>query len=79
MARPLRQRCAAMWPGMWHVFQISAPWLPEAEQAIKRMGEWTLEGDLSRLFPWLWLGQWLHVGKNATMGMGRYEIQTPCQ
>jgi hypothetical protein len=36
------------------------------------VGEWVLEGDLEPLAPWLWLGQWLHVGKNATMGMGSY-------
>ena len=38
------------------------------------VGAWTLEGDLAPLFPWLWLGQWLHVGKNATMGMGGYHL-----
>lgn len=38
------------------------------------MGSWTLRGDLTPLLPWLWLGQWLHVGKNATMGMGRYTL-----
>lgn len=26
------------------------------------------------LWPYLYLGQWLHVGKNASMGFGRYEI-----
>jgi CRISPR/Cas system endoribonuclease Cas6 (RAMP superfamily) len=26
------------------------------------------------LWPWLWLGQWLHIGKNATMGMGGYTM-----
>ena len=39
------------------------------------LGTWTLHGSvdtLSRLWPWLWVGQWLHVGKNATMGMGGY-------
>ena len=39
------------------------------------VGAWTLEGDLAPLLPWLWLGQWLHVGKNATMGMGGYVLQ----
>ena len=39
------------------------------------VGHWTLEGDLAPLLPWLWLGQWLHVGKNATMGMGGYALQ----
>jgi hypothetical protein len=39
------------------------------------IGEWTLSGDLSELLPWFWVGQWLHVGKNATMGMGRYSLK----
>jgi len=38
------------------------------------VGTWTLRGDLAPLLPWLWLGQWLHVGKNATMGMGAYRL-----
>jgi CRISPR-associated endoribonuclease Cas6 len=36
------------------------------------VGEWELSGDLRELLPWFWLGQWVHVGKNTTMGMGRY-------
>jgi hypothetical protein len=38
------------------------------------IGEWQLSGDLGELLPWFWLGQWVHVGKNATMGMGRYSL-----
>ena len=38
------------------------------------VGEWTLQGELAALLPWLWLGQWTHVGKNATMGMGGYDL-----
>lgn len=41
------------------------------------LGRWTLSGDsavLAPLWPWLWLGQWLHLGKNATMGMGGYRL-----
>lgn len=41
------------------------------------MGRWTLYADthiLAMLWPWLWLGQWLHVGKNASMGMGAYTL-----
>jgi hypothetical protein len=38
------------------------------------LGAWTLHGDLAPLLPWLWLGQWLHTGKNATMGMGGYRL-----
>jgi hypothetical protein len=42
------------------------------------LGTWTLHGDLAPLVPWLWLGQWLHVGKNATMGMGAYRLTLGC-
>ena len=42
------------------------------------LGRWTLRADpevLAALWPWLWLGQWLHAGKNATMGMGGYTLE----
>lgn len=38
------------------------------------LGRWTLRGDLQPLLPWLWLGQWLHLGKNATHGLGGYSL-----
>lgn len=41
------------------------------------LGRWALHGDsdtLTSIWPWLWLGQWLHVGKNATMGLGGYTL-----
>jgi hypothetical protein len=38
------------------------------------VGEWTIMGELDELLPWFWLGQYLHVGKNATMGMGGYSL-----
>jgi putative CRISPR-associated protein (TIGR02620 family) len=38
------------------------------------VGTWTLRGDLAPLLAWLWLGQWFHVGKNATMGLGAYRL-----
>jgi hypothetical protein len=38
------------------------------------LGTWTLRGELAPVLPWLWLGQWLHAGKNATMGMGAYTL-----
>jgi len=28
-----------IWPGMWHVFQIFAPWVPEAQQAVDQIGD----------------------------------------
>jgi hypothetical protein len=36
------------------------------------VGTWTLHGDLAPFLPFLHLGQWLHVGKNASFGLGRY-------
>lgn len=41
------------------------------------IGTWHLSGPpdvLSHLWPWLWLGQWLHVGKNASFGLGGYRL-----
>ncbi len=38
------------------------------------VGEWTLSGDLAPFLPFLHLGQWLHVGKEATFGMGGYRL-----
>jgi hypothetical protein len=38
------------------------------------VGSWEITGDLGPLAAWLWLGQWLHAGKNATMGLGRYVV-----
>ena len=38
------------------------------------LGSWTLSGELEPLLPWLQLGQWLHIGKNATMGLGQYRL-----
>lgn len=36
------------------------------------VGSWRLEGDLEAFLPYLILGQWLHVGKEAVFGLGRY-------
>jgi hypothetical protein len=41
------------------------------------LGRWTMRGEpqtLAALHPWLVLGQWLHAGKNATMGLGGYTM-----
>ena len=37
------------------------------------LGQWRIEGELGPIAHWLWLGQWLHAGKNATMGLGGYQ------
>ena len=39
------------------------------------VGRWTLHGDLAPFWPLLHLGQGLHVGKNASFGLGRYRIE----
>ena len=42
------------------------------------LGTWALHGPpetLAATWPWLWLGQWLHVGKNATFGLGGYTLR----
>ena len=41
------------------------------------VGSFELEStDLGPFWPYLWLGQWSHVGRGCTMGLGRY-IVTP--
>ena len=32
------QATLVVWPGMWHVFQVFAPFLPEAKQSIQQIG-----------------------------------------
>ena len=39
------------------------------------LGELHLHGELDGLLPLLYLGQWLHLGKNASFGLGHYQIQ----
>ncbi len=39
------------------------------------MGEWTLEdGSLREWWPLLWYGQWVHLGKATSMGLGAYRL-----
>ena len=39
------------------------------------VGELHLEGDsVAPYWPYLWLGQWIHVGKATSMGLGRYQL-----
>lgn len=38
------------------------------------LGSVQLEGDLAPFTELLHLGQWLHIGKNATMGLGGYRL-----
>lgn len=38
------------------------------------VGSWRLEGALAPFVPFLQLGEWLHVGKEAAFGLGRYRL-----
>ena len=37
-------------------------------------GNIVLQGKLDEFLPWLYLGQWLHIGKNTNFGLGRYYL-----
>jgi len=39
------------------------------------VGDWTLRGALDPFVPYLRLGEWLHVGKEAAFGLGRYTLE----
>jgi len=39
------------------------------------LGSVQLQGDLAPFAALLQLGQWLHIGKNATMGLGGYRLE----
>ncbi len=38
-------------------------------------GRVTYRGDLGPFWPWLRVGEWVHVGKAATFGLGQYRIE----
>lgn len=38
------------------------------------VGTWALRGELSPFWPFIHLGQWLHVGKETVFGLGHYRI-----
>lgn len=40
------------------------------------MGEFTLQGDLTKLYPYLVMGEYFHIGKSAVLGMGKYVCDT---
>lgn len=41
------------------------------------VGEFTLDLDgLEAWWPLVWLGQWIHVGKQTSMGLGQYRLDT---
>ncbi len=38
------------------------------------IGDWSIAGPLAQFVPFLRLGEWLHVGKEAAFGLGRYTL-----
>lgn len=38
------------------------------------VGEVEYAGDLTPFAPFLAVGEWIHVGKNATFGLGKYTV-----
>jgi len=43
-------------------------------EGLVGQAEYTSGRDLRSLLPALWLGQWVHIGKAAVWGNGRYEV-----
>ena len=43
------------------------------------VGDWTISGPLTPFIPFLHLGEWLHVGKEAAFGLGHYTLHTPAK
>lgn len=41
------------------------------------IGEWQLDHLTPELLMYLNLGQWLHIGKNAAFGLGKYQLALP--
>lgn len=40
------------------------------------LGTWTMQGDIKNLIPFLKLGELTHIGKNATLGLGKFDLNT---
>lgn len=38
------------------------------------VGSLVIEGDLAEVWPWLWLGTWVHVGSETFIGLGQYHL-----
>jgi len=38
------------------------------------LGNITFEGDLKEFIPFIKLGEYIHIGKQTSFGLGKYEI-----
>jgi CRISPR/Cas system endoribonuclease Cas6 (RAMP superfamily) len=54
-------------------------WSAQQKQALDMggvIGSFVLDmTGRAALFPYLWLGQWVHAGKGAVMGMGAIRVR----
>ncbi|MCP5197790.1 MAG: CRISPR system precrRNA processing endoribonuclease RAMP protein Cas6 [Gammaproteobacteria bacterium] len=74
MARSVELSCARLHWHEWTRFSSRQDTLVKMGGLV---GEIELSGlNLEPFWPYLWLGQWIHAGKGAVMGLGRYQIDT---
>lgn len=60
----------------WHEWERYSNRQQRAVQMGGLLGEFGLSlAGMEALWPWLWFGQWVHVGKGAVMGMGEYRLE----
>ena len=73
----LLQACASIRDEKRLVWRDWARYSSRQEQKMSLggvVGDWTLRGDLAAFRPYLRLGEWLHVGKEAAFGLGKYSL-----
>ena len=58
----------------WHAWERYSARQDQRVPMSGFTGSVTYHGDLAPFWPWLAIGEWIHVGKGATFGLGRYEI-----
>lgn len=69
----------------WQPLDASLRWhdwtrYSNRQQTSMQMGGWVGEmlvspRELPELWPWLWVGQYIHGGKGASMGLGAYRLE----
>ena len=77
--KTLSQKAAAVTLGdadlHWHEWARYSNRQQHHVQMGGLVGSFSLElSGLEDFWPWLWLGQWVHAGKGAVMGMGGYAL-----
>ena len=82
-AAAMRKFCASGTAGEWREAEWRWREFPRYSRRQRSemkvgglIGGFALDEETARrLWPTLWLGQWTHAGKLATMGLGRYEME----